>query len=463
MRRNTFMANLEAYKNKNESPAGAVATMETIAQQKNDPFGPALEAIVAKYEDMCRSGASHRVISAAKDLKKELETLVFNRLGIRIELVTDNYLAATIPNIYIPHNAMIREDMRGLYAYLEEVGGQAELRQRKHLESLGTVNTETARVSGWFSEQVVPLFANFRDLFLDLDMTVPQVTAIILHELGHDFNGILFSSAINTTNQIIADIVKHISESDRGGDINYVYAKARSIDPKIGKDVAEGLVSGNKVVMNIAAYRLVVGAGTSLLDNSHYDDTGYEAVSDNFATKFGYGLHLVTGLERLERDYPEYERTVSMFTAAMQVAAVFGFIGICSLIASVAINIFFLPLGLLLTLFSFLILTSNRASMKDLTYDNIRDRYMRIRNQLVSFIKDPKINTATRKCLLVQIDTIDEIIKKKKVFVSVIERVSPFIFKSDARSVASILQQQDIEKMLANDIFVAANRLALKE
>lgn len=461
MRTATFMATLEAYQKKNPEPYAA-ATMESIAFQKNDPFGAKLESIIDRYKILIDAGASRKVIKESKDIHKDIIDAVKSRLGIKISLHTDSYLAATIPNIYIPHNAMVKDDIRWIFEDYDDIGGQKVLKKAPHLQNLGTVNTETAKVSGWFSEQEVPVFMNMYDLFKSLKMTSAEVTAVLLHELGHDFNGILFSSAVNTTNQVIADIIKHISDSDRGGDVNYIYHKAKKIDPKVEKDIAVGLASGNKVVMNIALYRLLVGSTETLMHNHIYDRTSYEALSDNFTSKFGYGFALVTGLEKLEDMYPEYEASRNMTVDAVILLAHTGAAIIAGFVALAKGLVLAAPIILLMGLLSAIIINSFRPSSKDMTYDNIRDRYIRIRNQLIEVIKDAELPIETRKTLLIQIEATDIIISSKKVYNPMLTQLFSKYNVKDQRVIRSIALQQDIEKMLANDIFVAANKLALK-
>lgn len=460
----SFFSTLESFQ-QNDIYDAKLVTMESIAFQNNDTFGPRLEEVISKFKALVDSGVKKRVVNDAKELRSEIEDIISSRLNIKIELITNSYLAATIPNVYVPHNPVIREDIRFIFEQLDNAGGQNLLEKLKNKTVVGSVDTKSARVSGWFSQQVCPVFIDFYSFFNDYKMTVPEVTAILLHELGHVFKGIIFCANINTTNQVLSDIARNINKPGYS-DIKYVYTKLKSIDPLTTHEIAQGLCSGNKVIMNISAYRVFVGVTKSLMNDGAYDKTTYEALSDQFCTRFGYGLPLVTGLEKLENTYSEYQESVELYQDLSDLLIKTCLISLgcfmMTLIPNIIVKIFGVILGTGFSLLAKVLIDTQRPSIKDMTYDNIRDRYMRIRNQIVELIKDPDLTSDVKTSLLNEITAVDLIIEDKKVFKSSIEKLASFIIPSDRKTVVSIQQQREIEDMIANDIFVSAQRLSLK-
>lgn len=462
----SLVATLEGISTRARVNAGHL-TLESIAFQYNDPLGPQLEEIFQQYKDLVDAGAKSKVIASQKELKKELERVVYDRLGITVSLITDSNLAATMPNVFVPHNPVIQDRWRSFY---QDYPGSAmkDLEKLSSNDSLGTVNTETAKVSGWFSKQKCPLFLNMVMLFKEFKMTAAEVTAICLHELGHDFQAVIFSSNINTTNRIIADIAKHITSSDRGGDVNYVYVNLKKIDPKATKDLAEALLSKNKVVLSVATYRLMRLSAASLMSDSVYDRTNFESLSDQFAARFGYGKAFMTGMEKLEEDYSEYKMLEVNYQDSLAAMLYLSFLGLAFTIGSifapvVGLKIYMLVIGALSAWVAGLIYGANSESGMDRTYDNIRDRYLRIRLQHVEMIKNPDLPVETKTVLLEEIKTMDAIISQKKVFDNPIAKFA-LKFSSKDRSVTeSIKMQRELEEMIANDIFVAAQQLQLKD
>lgn len=463
-RTRTFMATLESYNKANPLPEKAVTTLEGIAFQNNDPFGPQLEELVSQAEALIEAKAVVRGKSIPPELSKKFEALIFKRLGIRVELISNDSVAATIPNVFIPHNTLIRDDIRWIYETYEEIGAQKATRKLKDKTVMGNVDTTTAKVSGWFSEQTAPLFINFYELIKTFKLSSAEVTAIILHELGHDWAAIELSSNINRSNRIIADIAKNITENGRG-DVEVIYRDIKKLYPDAGRDIAEGLSSGNQVVMSVAMFRLMVGTTQTLMFDGTYDKTTFEALADQFPARFGYSLASITGLEKLEDDYSEYDFMEYNFQSSVALFIRAALVFIAS-IFYVAFNAGFMPIGIIVGFISFLLMKasvdSQRTSTKDMTYDNIRDRYIRSRNQIVERIKDKNLSADVRRTLIEQIDIADEIIKRKKVFTSWVGKFTDSWLPSDRRAIMSLQAQQEIEKMIANDVFIAANRLSLK-
>lgn len=462
----SLVATIEAYNLKNPKPV--IATMEAIAFQHNDPFGPKLESILAKYKDMVDSKANHKAIKAAVELKKELEDAIFSRLGIKVKIITDKYIAAVIPNVFVPHNPVIRDQMRWIYEEYGEIGAQDKLDKLKNITVIGSVNTDTAKVSGWFSSQELPVFLNMISLFKTHKQSVAEVTAILLHELGHAFEAIVYCSNVNTTNQILADLVRYISSEDRGGDINYVFNRIKQIDPKATRDLAEGLMSKDRQVFSVSTYRLMVSTTKSLMSSVVYDRTSFEALADNFASRFGYGVQLVTGLEKFEKSGSEYEhdkwiyentKFAMTYLAVMLVLSVFAlFLGVVGKIPFVTLVGAFT--SYLYGAIMYLITQGNRMSNKAMVYDNIRDRYMRIRSQLVELIKDPEIPDSSRKTTLEQIKMLDDIISKKEIFENPFTNFLMKIFPSDRFALENLQAQQEMELLISNNLFISSSKLA---
>jgi hypothetical protein len=189
-------------------------------------------------------------------------------------------------------------------------------------------------------------------------------------------------------------------------------------------------------------------------------------VSDQFATRFGYGLQLITGLEKFEDKYSEYDASKDIYILLrnmMILTAITSVTGFCMMLSTqISAKIFGFLFGTFWAWATKVFLDTQRPSAKDMTYDNIRDRYMRIRNQIVELIKNPDLSVDVKTALLSEISAIDIIIEDKKVFRSSIERLVSSVIPSDRKAVVSIQQQREIEDMIANDIFVSAQRLSLR-
>ena len=94
-----------------------------------------------------------------------------------------------------------------------------------------------------------------------------------------------------------------------------------------------------------------------------------------------------------------------------------------------------------------------------MTYDLDKDRFIRIRNDMVNSLKDPEIDTKTRLAVLEQIKLLDTIVDKSDNFTGYLGKLALMISPSDKLVYNAIKAQQEVEKMIANDIFVTASKL----
>lgn len=444
-----------------------IPTLESIAFQKNDRFGPDLEAVMIKYQELVKQGTPARIIEADKDLKDEFSKIVKDRLGLTVYLITNSWLAATYPNAYVRHNAVLTTGAREYTDIDPSASGITSLLAKPDKFVMGTVNTEKAKVTGWLSEQPVPIFMNFIQLMEEADYSSAELTGICLHELGHIFDAAAMATRTNTTNQILSDVVRHIVDKRRGADVEYVYRELKSLDPTLEKETIAGLLSGEATVMGVSAYRLIQGTIRSLSGSSVYDRTSSEAMADSFATRFGYGTALVTGLERSDSTAMRILSDVGI-----QLMLGLGVVMLIKLLILVAQLVAAGTLGKALLLFisamySYalkMILGFNqlRLSNDAYVYDKGIDRYERVRKNLMETIKDPAVDKDTKTALLLQLKSLEDIIKNRIDVPEIVQKLVSSIFASDRRASTSVAAQKQMETLIANDLFMAAAKLSAK-
>lgn len=444
-------------------------TFESIAFQLNDDFGSKIEEIVDEYLKLIRENTPAKVIEANKELKDRMSRVVQQRLGLKIYLVTNSVDAVVYPNVYVQHSSVVRAKLREYYDNDMYSSGLTLMSSNEDGKILGTVDTQKARVTGWLSEQPVPMMINFIRLGSYGIKTSKEITAIILHELGHVFEGAAMATRVNSTNQILADAVKHSQDKGRKT-VEFVYRELSSIDPKLEKDTVEGLVSGNPVVMGVSAFRLIQGTVRSLSGSETYDQTSYESLSDSFAVRFGYAEPLATGLNRLY-SHPSRMAMFYMNQILFVYMAISTVMSVHRLITAVmkkgmvnlthrALMAVVVALIQKLVLLSALV-NSQRVTKEDMAYDDAKDRINRIRQNVIEQLKDPSIDNNTKLAALGQLavihDTMENIKEPPKVFQILLNK----IFPADGRAASSIEAQKEMEKLIANDIFIQAEKLRI--
>lgn len=438
-------------------------TTEAIAYQSNDQFGAELEVILNDYKTLVDSGANKKALKADKELKARFEQLVFDRLGMKIELIIGEGLAAVIPNVFVPHSGAVRDAMRNIMNYHSNELGQKALKKLDDKAILGTVNTQTAKMTGWFSEQKVPVYFDWIELFRNYKLTVPEVASICLHEFGHGFTSAEKCFTVVQSNMVINDIVKYVTDNDRGGDIEYVYRKFKKLDPNISQDVVEGLRNNNAVVFSVSAFRACIGSIENMSGSKAYNRTTNEAFADSFAVRFGYGVHLATGLDKLINSglYKAASTFSDMSSAFVYLWIAYDLFRVITAMASGVTGLVFSMLWKIITLW--VIGNTHGHSTHDYEYDTPADRIKRIENNVIGMLKDPDLDKESKRAILAQLETIQQVYANTLKLPSVIQKLVMLLSASDRNSQAGTNTQRQIEAVLANKLFVAAAKLDVKE
>ena len=435
-----------------------ILTQEAIAYQRNHPAGGEFELLFASFKKMVDEGAKSDVIEARRDLKKEFNSLCRKHFGINAVLITDTLMAATIPNVYTVMSPAVRTEMYSFYDTMR-TGGIATLSNLGDVHNLGTVDSQNAKLRGWFSEQETQLFLNMRSLFGSERLTVAEVTAVCFHELGHNFEGASASSRSNGINLVLSDVARHILDKKRDADRDYIYRELKSLDSTLTKDTIDGLMSGEPTVMGVSAFRVAKGMFTELSGSAKTSDSSFEAISDSFATRLGYGEHLATGLEKVTKIGQLTSVALEMLEMFVFWSAVASTISLLRIIISSNITAKLLISLLLSAMAVVKILNRNKLSNIDKVYDNDKDRFTRIKHDVINGLKNPGITSAIRKQTLEQLDIIARIEDRAFNTPKPLQQLMMYIMTDDKRTSNSIAAQQDFEKLIANDIFVSANRL----
>jgi phage pi2 protein 07 len=88
-------------------------------------------------------------------------------------------------------------------------------------------------------------------------------------------------------------------------------------------------------------------------------------------------------------------------------------------------------------------------------------RYMRIRNDLVEALKDPELNKDEVKSIITNIYAVDSIVKDTIEYNTLIDSFLNIFSSSDRNAGKSIREEQLLEELATNMLFVKAAELRL--
>ena len=97
---------------------------------------------------------------------------------------------------------------------------------------------------------------------------------------------------------------------------------------------------------------------------------------------------------------------------------------------------------------------------RDRTYDDLRVRFLRVKEQSIQYLKDNNISDKESKRVIEDIKQIEVAISKVKDSKLLFEIISNYVFPSNYKAMKAADLQRDLEALAANDIFVKAKELS---
>lgn len=439
--------------NRSGANLGSFVSMEMIAHQTDDVFGRQLEREVSSILDKYDSGEYSRARDAAGSMEiKNIEKLISKRLGIKTTFYTDGPIAAIIP-LYPNKNSIFLQDV-----YRGRISDRDQNRIIKEMEKTsGWVDTKKAKVGGIFSSYEHKVFMNFQ-LFAGLFRTkADMVVAILLHELGHAFHGIEMSNRLATNNQVLANVSQALHADKAYSKKDYIYKELKSINSKVTEEDIDALLSDKQVVPGVKWFDVVIGSVNQQLEDNKYDETSFEQLADGFAARFGYGRQIVEGLESLYRVYPtaETNETIYKFERMSEWVTLIG-LGLllgASIVAGAVGALLLSTMAISMSLF----LHNSRVDYK--TYDDLKIRYKRVRQQFIARIKEVKLSNKELKEIIDEVHTLDNIISETRVHTPLWTSISNFFFRTGTRAEQTMANQQLTEELVLNDLYLKSSEL----
>lgn len=376
-------------------------------------------------------------VTADKIKKSPLEKVVKNRTGLNIRVKLDK---SPHPNAYvyppdIDKNNPIINDYWVKWGVVNSKDALKRLKKgQKVLE--GTLDLKASTVSGVYSDEVATVCLT-KGLLESPIFEPSEIAAIMLHELGHLFSYfeyLEFSLTTNVTLQAATQAYFDAEGTVRKHEIVSETQKALDIDLE---DPDALIRVNNREVFQTILLREAIRQNKSTLGSGIYDYTAWEAASDQFATRHGAGRDLVTGLDKLNKMYgsPAHRSTMKHVI----------FNGVTLLLFLAALGVGFIPVLLILFI---------NPAVKD--YDPDRARLKRIRQEMIAGIKDPNLDSETKKQILVDVQAIDKIIELMKDRRSWLEFFHTSILPKGRKQYKQLEFQKDLEELVNNDLFLAA-------
>lgn len=313
---------------------------------------------------------------------------------------------------------------------------------RKQLkESLGKVTAEidssTGRVDGFLKDIPINIVMGFNHVKRDSNMTPEEATAIYLHELGHAWTFFYMLGGTLRTNVVIhAAMYDYEFGKDSKKDADRMFIIEDSIGGKLTESTASA-AKGNEAVA-ISILNRQVEMQRSEFGTTGFDNSGSEAIADQFLTRMGAGVHVVTALDKLSR------RSFAFNTSKV----------ILQILATVAtIGLYGAPLLIAI------LLTDPTTG----DYDDPYKRAKRVREQIVASLRNKKLPPEMRRAKLSELDAIDSVMDKVKDNEGLYDFIWRRVIEGGNKRVKAKINQERLESLINNDLYVLGSVLTLNK
>jgi len=381
-----------------------------------------------------------------KDLltKKGLDKVIEKHTGLNVpvKISREPYINAWVYPPYIDANHAVfagnkyERDNPWILDYIKK---QSDKAFGKSESIFGTVDREKSRVSGDFTKIECPMFITAL-LINRQDITPEMATSVILHELGHVFTYFEFMGRVTTFNGALQAASEMFFKCDTREDRLKII---RDVGDKFGVDTddRDALMNArNKDSFITVLARGYVIDRKSSMGSSIYDITLWESLSDQFSMRHGSGVDGVKMMDILYKNS--------------------GASAYSSTLGHVIFTLFKVLMFIIFTFFTFglplLILFINPAEK---IYDEPEARMKRMRNDFVMGLKSPNISDEEKKKIAQDVKDIDDIIRDLNDKRGLIELFYTSCTPEGRRQFSQMRFQQDVERLMANDLLVSSTRL----
>jgi hypothetical protein len=285
------------------------------------------------------------------------------------------------------------------------------------------------------------------------DATIGEVTAIVLHEIGHAYQaysllgGYLYISYL--LNEGVGIFLGTKPNKYKIEILSNAYWE------KLDPDLAKTLMSDPTG----ESFRRAVLTDMKRNPRNHLS-TGFnpgsnkrsEQSADHFAVVNGFGREKAMVLAKIDKHYGagSYTRKRGAFIVA-EVMKLF-----VVTTSVVAIPFFAITWPLLML---YVTVTPGLFNLGADVYDNPTERIQKIRRELIQQLKQQDLSTFERRSLTDDIDAIDIVLKGYNDYRTTVEVLAQFFFSSSRRGADLLRAEQQLERLMNNDIHLIAAKM----
>lgn len=274
-----------------------------------------------------------------------------------------------------------------------------------------------------------------KDFFTD-----NELIATLLHEFGHIFNTFMTLGDYIWLNYYLTDGIE-IMLGKRPNKLKLDIFNQRWIDENVPEELREAFTNDRTEdnAKRVIFSALKKAPRHHLTNNPLLAIRREEQLADMFATRLGYGKHLVSSNYKYDRRYGDPQLIGRKWYAET---------------AKALVSLVLLPVAVIGMIMYDPLVHDGFAAR----YDDPMTRNIKVRRDLVAQLKNP--GPLSRDEIVADIDAIDAIIKEYSTNTSVIDSFVDF-FRPDLRKQRQNTKvEDDLESLMHSDLFLQAHKLS---
>lgn len=417
---------------------GLAVAAEAIAHQGKSKLFQELVELIRTFKE---SGKYDNEEAARLKISDMIEK--HTGISVQISVVPHPFYGLAVePPDLDPNNAIwqnaVRPFLKGadLNRVTKALGGSFE----------GVIDKRDCMVYGAFAALICPLYITTATLS-DVKYEAEKIAAGILHELGHIWSYFERLIDLVSANLVMQAASENIMKTDDMVQRVKLIAETEKYlgveipnKETIAETTKQGVLYTHLVCESIKNRRNVEG-------DEIYSKRGFEFSSDQFAVRHGAGAHLAGALDLIERSSFFNSSYMSWPThIAVQIVSF-----VTTLVGHGALAIATSGMSILL---SAIVLMA--AKPTDKIYDDPKERFNRIENEIRSELKDKSITDARRKEVLEDLETVKRLSEDVEDKMSWLEAVWLYLIPVGRKANKSKEFQQSLEALANNELYEAS-------
>lgn len=428
---------------------------ESIDFQKDSILGKEVENVFTALADIVSKKNTSETQKEVLELFTTLEAIVKKYTGLTIQFLNGNVSNVQVMFSVVNPNMVLFDKLFRTFCTgdIDET-----LKDAFEFKKHNIVDLKSSKVSGIFStfKSVVTMNLN---LFNKLKFTPGHLTALFLHELGHVFTQYEFITRQVTTNQVLSSVMRTVINKDNIKQKEVVFKKAFELLNSKDENINDIINSNDAKIVATVFIKKSFDNLKSELGVSNYDYTSCEALADQFASRHGYGREVIEALDILHKNWGSFEKN-AFVKHTVNITQMFSIIS-AAIMSTLGIVVGFAALSLVLTsLYAFLLLCGNGETSKNFGYDILKTRYLRIREDMIQFLKDKDLDPKYIKDTLEDIKVIDKLVATTHEQLYLFDKIANFINPYNRKLRNSVELQRDLEVLSMNDFFIKSAELS---